>query len=841
MKTFRKTSLIAAGSAIGLSLLFAAQPAMAKSQDTVKYGKWEVLSKGYMGRPKEVDNEILQANLAGSSPTAEAEYTGPVYSLWLETTDQGAYSVSVSELASGLGVSPSEIEKRAIQQKLLLTNEGKDVAWHYDEEGDAIVFTADAYETFYTDKNAFQFAFSSKPKTIISATGNKSPELSENSYVRPFTDELHFEVEESVYWLNTWAVSAADDNDVDYWPWRVMVPQLNSWESFTAVLNIPDMATDDLHIRINLRGRSDTDGNSGLYPVNLDDHHITAYLDYTSESGSHTVLIGDAQWDGMDIAFIDQHVSLPGGPSVSGIYTLRLEADSTEGYPDGLLTFTLLNEVDVVYSRLPVARARVEGEEGDLLWLHDVKEGTQTVTNFSTEKLVVIENPGPEAKFVTGTRIECDEAEACRVTFNTVDNKDYLVYDAASVRTANVTRDIPSDLTSRSNRAEYLIIASRAFPVTAKHLSELRLGNPYSSVKIAWIDDIYEIFGYGRVDPFAISRFVDYAVRNWKIGPTTVAIIGNGNFDHKNRLERGDSFIPTVMINTVYDRGDGPQTEGLFVSDFRLINGSGDLGIAVGRIPILNDAEGANYVAKIAAYESFTPAAYRTATLLADEADPSAGNFPLNMANLAANELVDHLGFYDFESGKSGVEVIAYPDLTKDKFKHPDTWNVDLVMYDGHGSQAGLSNRNLFDPASIVSLNAANAALVDGDTNIFFDDVKMPIFSALSCSVGNFARPGVIDLATLLMLPDVEPGTGEFDPGGHFIPPVLKPGGVIGSMVPTALSYDIDAQILGSYFVNSLYGPELKMILILSMTLSHLFTPWSVIQVFVRYINRRLV
>lgn len=775
---------------LGLSLV--SLPSYATPKDTVKYGKWESLGKGYLGRAKTIDKSALAANLEndGSGSTG-IQNQAPVYALWLGTGEEGMYQVSVSEIAAGLGVSESQIRDYADKKKLVLKYEGKNHAWHYDEDADTISFVAEAYDSFYTDKNAFHFALSKKKKKVIkSEKKKKGPKSSSPSDLKPFYETLHFEEEAANLWFYTFAVLPEHSPDIDYWPWLrffSVEPTGSPINSGSVELEIPDLSGNSMDFRIALRGATDLDGPFSVYPgapgyVNENDHAMAAFLEYTNQGGSQSsVKIGYVEWDYFNVAEIQESINLPDGPSVDGLYTVRFEST---GRPKGLTTFSLMDEIEVGYLRNPIA------DDGQL-WLHAAEGGNQSVSGFSSDELVVIESPGSKAKFIDNVLIE--QAGDYKVTFKAKKGKDYLVYEnsdiVSALKMATVTPDESSSLTSKHNRGNYVIIAPKnGFYETATELKTLRTGKPFSDVKIAWLEDIYEVFSYGRVDPFAITRFVDYASRNWSVKPEMIVIVGNGNFDHKNRNDFNDSFVPVLMDHMDYDRknGVGNQSLGLFASDDRMVLGDSGRPIAVGRIPVLTDSEGTGYVQRIVAYEQSAASnangfGSRTAKLMADKAD-NGGNFPANMIDLAVttpSEVGQPVRDLD-ELGFSSVEVLKYDEDPASAFSDDVNWDKDLVVYDGHGSQVNWGKANIF------TLNDAKTLI----------NSNLPLFTALSCSVGNFAVPGVTDISTTMML------AGEVDVGNNVL---VDKGGVIASMSPVSLSFDYDAKIIGKQFFNNLY------------------------------------
>jgi hypothetical protein len=366
----------------------------------------------------------------------------------------------------------------------------------------------------------------------------------------------------------------------------------------------------------------------------------------------------------------------------------------------------------------------------------------------------VAEIMGGEGTLRRDVRVEPDGNGGHVVVFDVMPGADYFLAEPGAMHSPLVQMDIASMLKSPANYADYLIIAPRQFTETAEALAALRSAR-YGAVKIAWLDDIFDEFSAGREDPDAVQRFIEFTRTGWQSPPSAAVLIGKGTLDHKDRMGYGDSFVPIMFTTTPWS---------LAASDYRLMSLESDDWLVVGRIPIVNDAEGLAYVGKLEAYESVAGSAVpNSAVLVADNPD-EAGEFHLN-SDLLADKLLNTLGFDD-------VQKLYHPDdAVRDNLIANETWEARYVSYDGHGSvgQVGDGGEMFIRSLDAEALN--NTAL--------------PVFTALTCAAGDYSLPGTRSLATAL---------------------VLNPsGGAIAAMVPTGLSLDADAQHLGNAFVDSLF------------------------------------
>ena len=589
----------------------------------------------------------------------------------------------------------------------------------------------------------------------------------------PFVEKLVFE-EDHPQLVQTFLVKDrpgfVQDPDSDYWFWNAIFadpPPFPGFEqSLDFELDIPNPSvTGSAEIRVNLWGRTMDlpDGGAGH------DHRIVARLNGTE--------IGAIEWSGLQpvtLVATELNAGIQ-GLLVDGTNTLTLESYSPRGTADQ----QLIDSIEVDYVRNPVAK-------DDQLWMHDVAAGTQKVSGFSTDDIVVIENPASDEAVI---RNDIDISGGM-VTFDSPGGVDFLLVERDNTQTAELEGDQKWNLKKKNTRVDYLIITSRDFAGTALALASHRSYH-FPRVRLVYVNEIYDEWSAGRVDPHAVRRFMEFVANHWKRAPQFVAIIGKGTIDLKDRLGWGDSYVPTLMATT---------RDGLAVSDDRLMGGDGDAPFAIGRIPVVladpssehgMETDGLNYVMKLYNYEATLPGEERYgAVLVADENDPLAGDFHVNMNNMDA--ILRTLGF-DPDQGDPGdnpandITLLYHPDNpVRAELTTDTTWHTGLKMYDGHGSLFRLGRfATLFDRGDAAALNNAPSSEWGNGTT------SLPIFAALSCSVGAFGFPNLTDLATTMVL--------------------NKDGGPVAAMSPTGASYDEAAQSIGYYFVNSLYGDNVSL------------------------------
>ncbi|MFT5609517.1 MAG: hypothetical protein ACI9WC_000208 [Arenicella sp.] len=662
---------------------------------------------------------------------------------WLYNGSEGLHAVSLADLAAALGQPESRVASQLKSNNLMLTNNDQAVSYHYDEATARVLYIAESYETIYSDENAYlarlargRFRAIDGHEIKMKAMKIQEPTNSQGSLgagiAAAFPDTLLFEEEPDMYY-NISTIRA--DQDADYWFWDYLFGSAKN--SLTVEINAPSpAATGSAQLRIKMRGWTD------LYPGN--EHKVVAEL---NDQAVGAVLIWDAFDEAILVADFDQSIL-----NANGNNSLTIRSIYTDENTPG----EFLDKIELDYMRLPVAQ---EGQ----LWLHQVTQGTQRVSGFSSDNIVVIEDP----KGVSVLRKDVtfgSDAGSFSVVFEAKAGVDYIVAEHDTAMVPQLLAAETPSLRNPANMGDYLIIAPRDFAGTEQALTRLREAQ-FSHVKTVWLDQIYAEYSAGRVDPFAIGRFMQDISATWSVTPTHVVILGNGSLDHKNRMGYDESFVPPMLTVTHVAI---PWT--LASSDDRLLGANGDAAFAIGRIPIISDAEGMAYVEKLNRYTQAAPDSSSTrAILLADNPD-SAGQFDLNSEVLSTFMLRD-LGFTE----ATVIDHKADTTVVRSTLIDSATWDShSYVSYFGHGgkTQLGKSQENF------MTINDAEA----------LSNSRYPLFTALTCAAGEYVTPGVRSLSAAM---------------------VLNPtGGAIAAMAPTGLSLDQDAQFMGYFYAGTLFGPS---------------------------------
>ncbi|PJA95802.1 MAG: hypothetical protein CO129_09540 [Ignavibacteriales bacterium CG_4_9_14_3_um_filter_34_10] len=288
-----------------------------------------------------------------------------------------------------------------------------------------------------------------------------------------------------------------------------------------------------------------------------------------------------------------------------------------------------------------------------------------------------------------------------------------------------------------SDGAEYILVTSKKFKTEAERLQQYRQNDsPNSmSVKIVFIEDIYNEFSCGRLDPVALRNFLKYSFDNWATKPYYVLLFGDGTYDFLNSEGYNTNYIPTFQT--------AKSLEELYSFPFddffsRISENDQKPDIAIGRIPILNSSDANNYIDKIIKYENDNDGSlWRTrVTLIADDGLTSKGDdgntHTKQAEELAAKKIPV---FMD----KNKIYLSAYPTVISGFGRRKPLVNVALIdavnngtlllNYTGHGNPDVWAHENIFERYSTIPQ---------------FKNEKLFFLTAATCDFGKYDDPNII-------------------------------------------------------------------------------------------------
>jgi hypothetical protein len=317
---------------------------------------------------------------------------------------------------------------------------------------------------------------------------------------------------------------------------------------------------------------------------------------------------------------------------------------------------------------------------------------------------------------------------------------------------AALSRDVGSALRSLTNRADYLLIAHRDLWPAAEALANHRRVRGLS-VALVDIQDVYDEWSNGRMDPRAIRAFVAFAYGSWQApAPSYLMLLGSGHFDY--RMRTGLTMQP-VLVPTYFACVDPWVCEVAVENEFVTVSGDDRVpDLALGRLPARTLAEATVMVNKIISYESSPPPGAWTGTLtfVADNArdasgapDP-AGNFELlinGIMTLVPAQYTANRVFYDPYPNDDNGEPYRYrtPSATTDAIVDAVNGGAVFLNYIGHASNTTWAHEAIL------------RARDDGrnDVTRFGNGARLPIVLDMACVSGNFADPSFTGIEVMML------------------------------------------------------------------------------------------
>jgi len=262
---------------------------------------------------------------------------------------------------------------------------------------------------------------------------------------------------------------------------------------------------------------------------------------------------------------------------------------------------------------------RISGFSNDKLRLFDVTDFSEVmeITDFSSQN---------NALTFTATNSALNEA------------KRYVAISESKIKSvSNLTRASCKNLRDPNLAAEFVIITHDNFESEALRLESFRENgspnNRLSTVTVK-ISDIYNNFSSGMMDAVAIRDFLHFAYNNWSPKPLYVLLIGDGNYDYKNKLATEENWIPAYQTDAIYDDGESSiavlrsrtmdaaltyLTEDDYIEG-RNIKSSRRMDLSIGRINARSISDAQNVIDKIIEYESSNSGSWKnTITIIGDD------------------------------------------------------------------------------------------------------------------------------------------------------------------------------------------------------------------------------
>ncbi len=309
-----------------------------------------------------------------------------------------------------------------------------------------------------------------------------------------------------------------------------------------------------------------------------------------------------------------------------------------------------------------------------------------------------------------------------------------------------------SNLRGEEVGAKFIIVTHKDFREAANTLKNYRETQAPVTIStyIADVDQIFNEFSGGLLDPTALRDYIKYAYDNWQIKPEYVLLLGKGTYDYKNLEGYSDNFVPTwqsVESNILIFGGDSYTTDDFFV---RVAGTDNKVDLAMGRITCANLTEANNFVNKIINYElNSERGSWRNLiTLIADDGLKSDGTYEGSEHTAPCENLANNYFPGSFNFNK--IYSANYPDVITGQGRRKPEVNQAIIdainngtlflNYIGHGSPELWAHEVIFEKSVVLPQ-------LENDKYFFL--------SAATCDFGYFDIPNYQSAAeALLFLPN---------------------------------------------------------------------------------------
>ena len=343
-------------------------------------------------------------------------------------------------------------------------------------------------------------------------------------------------------------------------------------------------------------------------------------------------------------------------------------------------------------------------------------------------------------------------------------------------RPVRIELDLPGNLTTGAWGADWVAIYHRDFRAAAERLAQWRaaddrFGRPLRTAAID-VQDIYDEFSGGLLDPTAIRNFLAYAAEHWDPAPMFVALIGDGSYDYKNNssISQGN-WIPAFQ--------DGDSTYDEWYT--RVVGGDLFPDMAIGRLAVQTATEADVVVDKIIDYDRAPEVGpWQSRMLLVaddllnrDKPDRVESMFIIHSEEMAERVLPKDLNLIKLYIAQFPLEGQEKPRAREEFIRLFNKGSL-ILTYLGHGTYDRLSHEWMF--------------FLSRDLDRLKNGGRLPLFFTAASQVGVFDDPVRISTPEALLL--------------------KEDGGVIGMICATRIGYHHTNVQLANQFYWQMYHTQ---------------------------------
>lgn len=263
--------------------------------------------------------------------------------------------------------------------------------------------------------------------------------------------------------------------------------------------------------------------------------------------------------------------------------------------------------------------------------------------------------------------------------------------------------------------ATFIIISPKDFMEAAYKLKQHREtpGVDYIKTIVIDIDQIYNEFSGGLLDPVAIRNFLKHAFYNWSVAPFYVMFLGDGTYDFRNIYNVPvRNWLPPIQTDSPnVDEVVSYPSDDFFIefNENYVEPQPGKPDMATGRLCVNSLDEANNVVQKIIEYESGSNNGIwkKTNMYVADDGwtTSQTGGGEGNIHTFQSEIIAENMTPPDFEKQK--IYIVTYPTTVTPQGRRKPQANEDIINgwnegrlvinYVGHGSTDLWAHEQIFE------------------------------------------------------------------------------------------------------------------------------------------------
>jgi len=312
--------------------------------------------------------------------------------------------------------------------------------------------------------------------------------------------------------------------------------------------------------------------------------------------------------------------------------------------------------------------------------------------------------------------------------------KKYWAGTSAAYRYPKSFVKLPNSNLRSYSGAEFIIVTHNEFKSAALRFKSYKesLPKPISTVVVD-VDTIYNEFGVGMPDPFAIRDFLKYAAENWNVKPGYVLFFGDASYDFKSILGNDKSWVPTFQTLESNDKINSYSTE----DSLTYFNNSASVAIASGRLVPRSASEADFLIDRIINYETeqYKGPWKNTVTIVGDDVwTPTSSSETIHTRQAESLATTYVPKSYEVKKIYLGEYATVFTSTGRRK---PDARlaiinqvnNGTLLMnYTGHGNPKVWAHENVLT--------------IDDVRTQFTNNDRLAFFVAATCDWGRFEEAG---------------------------------------------------------------------------------------------------